>query len=137
MQLANTEEFIDGALTGNLGEVLIRLVMLCTFDIMTTRNQRLWEANVFSLFISSQGRGYPSLWSQVLSGRGEPQCLVPGLFQERGLTLVVSKVLPGRGVRQPNQDRGYPPTPPKGMFATPRTVSLLRSGRMTFLFIKM
>ena len=24
LQLANTEEFIDGALTGNLGEVLIR-----------------------------------------------------------------------------------------------------------------
>lgn len=26
LQLANTEEFIDGALTGNLGEVLIRCV---------------------------------------------------------------------------------------------------------------
>ena len=26
LQLANTEEFIDGALTGNLGEVLIRQV---------------------------------------------------------------------------------------------------------------
>lgn len=32
LQLANTEEYIDGALTGNLGEVLIRydLVLICS-----------------------------------------------------------------------------------------------------------
>ena len=37
LQLANTEEFIDGALTGNLGEVLIRLVVtvrLYSCDVM-------------------------------------------------------------------------------------------------------
>lgn len=28
LQLANTEEYIDGALSGNLGEVLIRLVYI-------------------------------------------------------------------------------------------------------------
>ena len=43
LQLANTEEFIDGTFTGNLGEVLIRCVcrglaspQLCSVRIATT-----------------------------------------------------------------------------------------------------
>lgn len=35
LQLANTEEYIDGANTGNLGEVLIRWVVGCFYRNLT------------------------------------------------------------------------------------------------------
>lgn len=42
LQLANTEEFIDGSCTGNLGEVLVRYELLapldvCAADVSTAR----------------------------------------------------------------------------------------------------
>lgn len=35
LQLANTEEYIDGTFTGNLGEVLIRYALLCGLCMCT------------------------------------------------------------------------------------------------------
>ena len=69
------------------------------------------------------GGGTSGLWSQVLFWGGTPWPLVPGPFWRKGVPHT-------RTGGTPSKDRGTPPPRPAktGSAATPRAVSLLRSG---------
>ena len=97
------------------------------------------EKVIFSVCFSvHRGRGYPSLWSQVLS-RGTPspvtaivQSPVPGPTE--GGTGYPSQDRTGQEVpSSPRQDRGTLPDR-TASDAMPRAVCLLRLCRRTFLF---
>ena len=63
-QLANTEEYVDGALAGHLGEVLIRYITLLTEDeekliyvsyLWFIRERLLFESGLLDLVLCNEG----------------------------------------------------------------------------------
>nr|CAB3266449.1 small nuclear ribonucleoprotein F [Phallusia mammillata] len=52
MQLANTEEYIEGALSGHLGEVLIRSQNVISFVKLWSLRSGIWEIRFYSLVLS-------------------------------------------------------------------------------------
>ena len=77
LQLANTEEFIDGQFTGNLGEVLIRCVcrgtaslQLCSARIHCNHGYPAWVAGWAHKGLT---RLYTRRCNNVLYMRGEPE----------------------------------------------------------------
>ena len=92
------------------------------------------QASVFlSVYEGKRGRGYPSLWSQVLSGRRGIPAFGPRSFTRRTApsVLVLVEVWGGEGVPQSGYRTGVHPPPGPGQGYPPPLVRTRTEGRYT------